>query len=77
MYMCSGSVLCMILELLSWENSTIRVCLVRGSFEKFSALNNFKRSAFVLGCGIWERYDFEALRLVKSFVVLIWDTRVL
>ena len=29
----------------------------------------------VLGCENWERYDFKALlRLVKSFILLIWDT---
>ena len=47
--------------------------LLGGSFEEFSALNNFERTGFVLGC---ERYDFKALlRLVKSFILLIWDTR--
>ena len=31
---------------------------------------------FVLGCENWERYDFKALlRLVKSVILLIWDTR--
>ena len=50
--------------------------LLGGSFEEFSALNNFKRTGFVLGCENWERYDFKALlRLVKSYVLLIWDTR--
>ena len=50
--------------------------LLGGSFEEFSALNNFERTGFVLGCENWERYDFKALlRLVKSFVLLIWDTR--
>ena len=50
--------------------------LLGGSFEEFSALNNFERTGFVLGCENWERYDFKALlRLVKSFILLIWDTR--
>ena len=44
--------------------------------EEFSALNNFEKTGFVLGCENWERYDFKALlRLVKSFILLIWDTR--
>ena len=50
--------------------------LLGGSFEEFSALNAFERMGFVSGCENWERYDFKALlRLVKSFIVLIWDTR--
>ena len=50
--------------------------LLGGSFEEFSALNNFERTGFVLGCENWEKYDFKALlRLVKSFILLIWDTR--
>ena len=32
--------------------------------------------AFILGCENWDRYDFKALlKLVKSFVLLVWDTR--
>ena len=43
------------------------------SFEEFSALNSFKRTGFVLGC---ENGDFKSLsRLVKSSILLIWDTR--
>ena len=70
-YMCSGSVLRMIvLEILSWKTWTI--CWV----EEFSALNNFERTGFVLGCENWERYNFKALlRLVKIFILLTWDTR--
>ena len=35
-----------------------------------------QKRCFVLGCENWERYDFKALlRLVKSFIVLIWETR--
>ena len=50
--------------------------LLGGSFEEFSALNNFERTGFVLGCENWEKYDFKALlRLAKSFISLIWDTR--
>ena len=54
--------------------------LLGGSFEEFSALNNFERTGFVLGCENWERYDLKALacfflRLVKSFILLLWDTR--
>ena len=46
--------------------------LLGESFEEFSALNNFERTGFVLGCENWERYDFKALlRLVKSFILLL------
>ena len=31
--------------------------LLGGRFEEFSALNNFERMGFVLGCENWERYD--------------------
>ena len=42
--------------------------LLGGSFEEFSALNNFERTGFVLGCENWERYDFKALlRLVYYY----------
>ena len=30
--------------------------LLGGSFEEFSALNNFERTGFVLGCENWERW---------------------
>ena len=31
---------------------------------------------FILGCENWDRYDFKALlKLVKSFVLLVWDMR--
>ena len=34
------------------------------------------RTGFILGCENWDRYDFKALlKLVKSFVLLVWDTR--
>ena len=47
-----------------------------GNFEEFSTLDNFNRTGFILGCENWDRYDFKALlKLVKSFVLLIWDTR--
>ena len=46
--------------------------LLGGSFEEFSTLD---RTGFILGCGNWDRYDFKALlKLVKSFVLLVWDT---
>ena len=38
--------------------------LLGGSFEEFSALNNFERTGFVLGCENWERYDLKALRVL-------------
>ena len=35
-----------------------------------------KRTSFVLECENWERYDFKGLLgLVKSFILLVWDTR--
>ena len=50
--------------------------LFGGSFEEFSTLDNFNRTGFILGCENWDRYDFKALlKLVKSFVLLVWDTR--
>ncbi len=33
--------------------------LLGGSFEEYSALNNFKETGFVSGCENWERYDFK------------------
>ena len=34
------------------------------------------RTGFILGCENWDRYDFKALlQLVKSLVLLVWDTR--
>ena len=46
-----------------------------GSFEEFITLVN-DRTGFILGCENWDRYDFKALlQLVKSFVLLVWDTR--
>ena len=44
--------------------------LLGGSFEEFSTLD---RTGFILGCENWDRYDL--LKLVKSFVLLVWDTR--
>ena len=44
-----------------YSGSVLRMDLLGGSFEEFSALNNFERTGFVLGCENWERYDFRAL----------------
>ena len=41
--------------------------LLGGNFEEFSALNNFERTGFVLGCENWERYDFKALLRVLFY----------
>ena len=50
--------------------------LLGRSFEVFRTLESFNRTGFVLGCENWDGYDFKALlKLVKSFVLLIWDTR--
>ncbi len=44
--------------------------LLGGSFEEFSALNNFERTGFVLGCENWETYDFKALlRLLRVYFI--------
>ena len=49
--------------------------LLGGSFEEFSTLNNFE-TGFVFECENWERYNFKVLlRIVKSFILFIWDTR--
>ena len=47
-----------LLEILSWKAQTN--CWVE-VLKSFSALNSFERTAFVLGCENWERYDFKAL----------------
>ena len=50
--------------------------LLGDSFKEFSTLDNFGKASFVLGCENWSRYDFKALlKLVRSFVLLIWETR--
>ena len=41
--------------------------LLGGNFEEFSALSNFERTGFVLGCENWERYDFKALLRVLFY----------
>ena len=42
-----------------------------GSFEKFSALDNFERTGFVSGYENWDKSNFKALlNLVKSYVSL-------
>ena len=47
-----------------------------GSLEEFITLDNFNRTGFILGCENWDRYDFKALlKLVKTFVLLVWDMR--
>ena len=39
-------------------------------------LHAFDRMSFVLWCENWDRYDLKALlKLVESFILLIWDTR--
>ena len=42
-------------------------------FEEFGTLDNFNRTGFISGCENWDRYAL--LKLVKSFVLLVWDTR--
>ena len=47
-----------------------------GRFGEFSTLDNFNKASFILGFENWNRDDFKALlKLVKSFVLLIWETR--
>ena len=51
--------------------------LLWGSFEEFINFNTC-RTGFILGYENWDRYtyDFKALlKLVKSFVLLVWDMR--
>ena len=50
--MCSGSVLRIRNTFMEDLDN-----LLGGSYEGFSALNNFERTGFVLGCENWERYD--------------------
>ena len=54
---------------------------IRGTFvEKFrevlgNKLNSIEKTAYVLGSELWE-YDFnDLLRLVKEYVVGVWDAR--
>ena len=50
--------------------------LLGGRFGEFSTLDNFNKASFILGFENWNRDDFKALlMLVKSFVLLIWETR--
>ncbi len=51
--------------------------LLGKNFVEFSALDDsFSKAGFILGCENWDRYDFEALlKLVRSFVLSIWDAR--
>ena len=50
--------------------------LLGGRFGEFSTLENFNKASFILGFENWNRDDFKALlKLVKSFVLLIWETR--
>ena len=50
--------------------------LLGGRFGEFSTLDNFTKASFILGFENWNRDDFKALlKLVKSFVLLIWETR--
>ena len=50
--------------------------LLGGRFGEFSTLDNFNKASFILGFENWNRDDFKALlKLVKSFVLLIWETR--
>ena len=49
--------------------------LLGRSFEEFSALDNFERTGFVLGCEKWDRSNFKALlSLVKNFVLSTYFT---
>ena len=50
--------------------------LLGGRFGEFSTLDHFNKASFILGFENWNRDDFKALlKLVKSFVLLIWETR--
>ena len=50
--------------------------LLGGRFGEFSTLDNFNKASFILGFENWNRDDFKALlKLVKSFVLLIWEAR--
>ncbi len=50
--------------------------LLGKNFVEFSALDDFSKAGFILESENWDRYDFEALlKLVRSFVLSIWDAR--
>ena len=56
--------------------SVLNENLLGGRFGEFSTLDNFNKASFILGFENWNRDDFKALlKLVKSFVLLIWETR--
>ena len=51
--------------------------LLGGRFGEFSTLDNFNKASYILGFENWNRDNFKALlKLVKSFVLLIWETRI-
>ena len=45
------------------------------TYESFESLDRMGKSAFVLGSELWEESFEELLKLVKHFVVAIWETR--
>ena len=48
-------------------------------FEHFQSLDSFckvfAKSSFVLGCEAWEEYSSGLLRLIKDFVLSVWEER--
>ena len=44
-------------------------------YEHFSSLDNLGKSCFVLGNELWEEHFESLLRLVKSYIVEIWEQR--
>ena len=56
--------------------TTVLPTVLGGRFGEFSTLDNFNKASFILGFENWNRDDFKALlKLVKSFVLLIWEAR--
>ena len=48
--------------------------LLGNRYAEFDKLNSIEKTAYILGSELWE-YDFDDLRLVKEYVVGVWDAR--
>ena len=44
-------------------------------FERFDALDSLGKSPFILGSELWEEHFDSLLRLVKDYIVNIWEAR--
>ena len=81
--MCYGSVQhIVVLELVLLTYSSTRACFIKklqellnDEYEDFESLDKVEKSSYMLGSELWDSKFDELLRLVKEYIMDVWEIR--